>query len=126
MNPPTQIAIAVVEHDNHFLIGLRPQGVALAGRWEFPGGKVHTGESPEQAAIRECLEETGLKVRVVGQYPTTVHDYTHDSVQLNFFRCVPAAPATNPASPFVWVPRVRLGDYQFPAGNADLLQQLIG
>ncbi len=54
----TRIAIAVVEHDGNFLIGLRPSGAVLGGLWEFPGGKVEPDETPEAAAARECLEET--------------------------------------------------------------------
>ena len=50
---PTAIAVAVVEHDDRFLVGQRPAGKPLAGYWEFPGGRVEEGESPQQAAIRE-------------------------------------------------------------------------
>ena len=77
---PTIIAIAVVEHDDRFLIGQRPAGVALAGYWEFPGGKVEPDESPADAAVRECLEETGIQISVVGEYPTTRHQYDHDTL----------------------------------------------
>ena len=47
---PTEIAVAVVELDGKFLIGLRPEGIPLAGLWEFPGGKVELDESPAEAA----------------------------------------------------------------------------
>ena len=60
---PTLVAIAVVEHDGCFLVGVRPEGKPLAGFAEFPGGKVDHGETPEQAAIRECREESGLADR---------------------------------------------------------------
>src|SRR4051812_46830278 len=61
----TLVAIAVVEHDGKSLVGERPAGVALAGFAEFPGGKVEPGESPEAAAVRECIEESGLQVEIV-------------------------------------------------------------
>ena len=70
---PTRIAIAVVEHAGRYLIGRRPDGVPLAGLWEFPGGKVQLSETAEQAAERECLEETGLEVAVGEAYPAVVH-----------------------------------------------------
>ena len=73
----TLIAIAVVEQDGRFLIGQRPPGVPLAGLWEFPGGKVEPGESPEQAAIRECREEAGIEVTIVGEYPDRMERYSH-------------------------------------------------
>jgi len=122
--PIKQIAIAVVEHENRFLIGQRPDGVALAGLWEFPGGKMQSGESPEQAAVRECLEETGLVVQPKSRYPQHQHAYTHDTVQLHFIACQPLDPLAVPLAPFRWVQRGELDQYEFPAGNAELLKQL--
>ncbi|MDP6469251.1 MAG: NUDIX domain-containing protein, partial [Pirellulaceae bacterium] len=65
---PTLIAIAVVEHNGRFLVGMRPVETVLAGFSEFPGGKVEPNEVPAQAAVRECLEETGLEVEVSGAF----------------------------------------------------------
>src|SRR5689334_15758984 len=121
---PTLIAIAVVECDGRFLIGQRPPGVPLAGLWEFPGGKVESGETAETAAIRECREETGLRVQIVGEYPSHVQQYEHDRVELRFFRCEPVDPRTMPQSPYRWVERALLGDYEFPAGNRNLLKTI--
>jgi 8-oxo-dGTP diphosphatase len=118
----THIAIAVVEHDDHFLIGQRPSGVALAGLWEFPGGKVEPGETPAAAAVRECEEETGLAVSVLGTYPEAEHQYDHDHVQLHFFRCAPLDANVPPRAPFRWVARQSLSDYAFPHGNDSLLR----
>ena len=66
---PICVAIAVVQHEGRFLVGTRPAGVPLAGLAEFPGGKVHAGEMPADAAARECLEESGLTVCVGEEYP---------------------------------------------------------
>jgi len=123
---PTPIAIAVVEHEGQFLIGQRPAGVALAGLWEFPGGKIEPSESPESAAVRECVEETGLIVEPLYRFPDRVQHYEHDRVELFFIACR-LSPATQPPphEPFRWVPRVRLQDYQFPAGNTALLELLV-
>ena len=120
-----EIAIAVIEHAGKYLIGLRPEGVALAGYWEFPGGRVHIGESPEAAAVRECLEETSLAVRVVREYPVANHDYEHAAVCLHFFACeqLERALDTLPLR-FRWVPVSELGDYQFPPANTALLARL--
>jgi 8-oxo-dGTP diphosphatase len=125
---PTPIAIAVVEHEGRFLIGQRPAGVALAGLWEFPGGKIEPGETPEAAAIRECLEETGLTVQPIFRYPEQLHDYAHGSVQLFFIACRPivdpAAPFPDPRPPFRWVAREELSRHEFPAGNRNLIALL--
>jgi 8-oxo-dGTP diphosphatase len=122
---PTPIAIAVVEHEGRFLIGQRPAGAALAGYWEFPGGKIEQGETPEAAAVRECLEETGLVVEALFRYPTQIEEYEHGSVELYFVGCkVLTQEFTKPRGPFSWVARQQLDDYPFPAGNLTVLQQL--
>ncbi|HEX5105197.1 MAG TPA: (deoxy)nucleoside triphosphate pyrophosphohydrolase [Pirellulaceae bacterium] len=122
---PTPIAIAVVEHEGRFLIGQRPAGVPLAGLWEFPGGKIQPGETPEAAAVRECLEETGLAVQPLFRYPDHEQHYDHGSVQLHFIACLPAASALpNPRPPFRWVNRQHLAEYHFPAGNRGILELL--
>ena len=120
----TNIAIAVVEQNGQFLIGQRPPGVALAGLWEFPGGKVEPGETAAAAAVRECLEETGLAVEVLGTYPVHDHQYDHGAVRLQFFRCRPFDRQSEPHAPFRWVEREALSEYTFPAGNATLLEHL--
>ena len=122
----TLIAIAVVEHDGHFLVGKRPAGKPLAGYAEFPGGRVEAGETPEQAALRECQEEAGLQVEIVGSYAECLHDYSHDRIRLHFLACRPVPGNSSPQPPFEWVPRERLGELRFPEANAALLERLLG
>lgn len=123
-NPPTRIAVAVVEQGGCFLIGRRPAGVPLAGLWEFPGGKVDPGETAEQAAARECLEESGLAIEVGAPYPAVVHQYDHDRLALEFFACRPVEPKAPPKPPFRWVALAELATYPFPAANAVLIELL--
>jgi 8-oxo-dGTP diphosphatase len=120
----TPIAVAVVEHAGRFLVGRRPAGVVLAGYWEFPGGKVCERESAEEAARRECLEETGVAVEVLHAYPSQLHQYDHGRVHLQFFACRPIDPHAEPRAPFRWVRREDLPLYRFPAGNQRLLESL--
>lgn len=121
---PTSIAIAVVEHEGRFLIGQRPAGAALAGLWEFPGGKIEPGESAEEAAARECREEAGIEVEPLFRYPQRDESYSHDRVRLHFIGCRPLSESVAPRAPFRWVKREELNRYAFPTGNAEILELL--
>lgn len=122
---PLQIAVAVVEQRGLFLAALRPDDVALGGYWEFPGGKVEPRETPLEAAVRECLEETSLKVEVVETYPTRDQQYEHGRLRLHFFACRPCEVGQIAKQPFVWLSREELARCRFPAGNQDLLRILL-
>ena len=119
----TRVAIAVVEQGGCFLIGQRPEGIPLAGLWEFPGGKIQPGESNEAAAVRECLEETGIRVEAVLHLLSVGHEYSHGIVALEFVGCRPASDqCETPMQPFRWVPHAALSNYEFPAANAAILE----
>lgn len=74
------VAAALVNPDNEILLAQRPPGKRLAGRWEFPGGKVEAGESPEAALARELHEELGITVKETALEPFWFlsHDYTSE------------------------------------------------
>ncbi len=126
---PTRIAVAVVECDGQFLIGQRPPDAALAGLWEFPGGKVEPGERVADAAARECLEETGLTVRAIAELSKVTQQYAHGLVEVFFVACRPveagAVKTRTLKAPFRWVARGDLSRYEFPAANAALVKQLV-
>jgi mutator protein MutT len=122
---PVQIAVAVVRQGDHYLIGQRQTGKPLAGMWEFPGGKVVPGELPSAAASRECLEETGLAVRVLGLNSDAFYRYDHATVTLSFFDCEAVDPQQVPKHPFRWVPAGDLAKYTFPPANAALVSRLL-
>ncbi|HWB12236.1 MAG TPA: (deoxy)nucleoside triphosphate pyrophosphohydrolase [Pirellulales bacterium] len=121
----TPIAVAVVEREGCYLVGRRPDGVPLAGLWEFPGGKVEPGETPEDAAARECREEAGLEVEVGAPYATVDHQYNHGRLLLHFFACRPLDPAAAPKPRFCWIPAARLAELPFPEANASLIKELV-
>lgn len=127
IKPHQQIAVAVVERDGKFLAGLRASGQVLAGLSEFPGGKIHTGEMPADAAARECLEETGIAIIVGDIYQVVEHDYPHGRLTLHFFRCTVAGSTSNtpPTPPFRWVARDELATLRFPEANRSLLEKLL-
>lgn len=119
----TRVAIAVVEQGNSVLVGVRPASVPLPGMHEFPGGKVRNGETPAEAACRECEEETGLATEEIEPLRVVDHHYAHGDLQLHFFRCRAVGTAT-PREPFRWVPRDKLAELEFPPANADVIAAL--
>lgn len=122
--PATPIAVAIVRDGTRVLVGQRPEHVPLAGYWEFPGGKVESGESPEQAAVRECHEETGLDVRVIRLLERREHTYDHGSVALHFFLCELSGAADIPQAPYRWIDGEQLGSLRFPEANRAVLELL--
>jgi mutator protein MutT len=98
----------------------------MAGRWEFPGGKCENGESPEQAAQRECAEETGLRVRIHALRRVVHHCYPHGRVELSYYDCEPVRPDEDPApsTGFRWVAAEQLPLLAFPEANEPVLIDL--
>lgn len=124
--PRRTIAIAVVQQDDCFLVGMRQNDTDLAGYHEFPGGKVRDGESLQDAARRETLEETGVDVRINSLLLEQTHEYDHVIVDLHFFAAQPKQPGLpEPHGPFRWVGSKQLRDCRFPAGNQTLLDQML-
>lgn len=122
---PQPIAVAIVVHDDRVLIGPRGPKGPLAGLWEFPGGKIHSGETPAEAAKRECLEETGLAIRVLALTSEVDHRYVHGEVKIFFFAAEPENPLAWPQAPFTWVPIAALPAYAFPPANAEVIARLL-
>ncbi len=122
---PTRVAVAIVAGHGGYLVGVRPAGAALAGMSEFPGGKLRAEETPEQAAERECLEETGIPVRAMGILATVVERYPHGLVEVNFVDCQPLEITANPRAPFRWIAVADLASLEFPKANEKILQRLV-
>jgi 8-oxo-dGTP diphosphatase len=132
-----EIAIAVVRHQDRVLIGRRGDEGPLAGFWEFPGGKLAAGETTAAAAVRECREEAGLAITVVGTLDVVEHDYEHGPLRLSFHDCRPvdadrvdAADVgidrdNNADESFRWVTVDRLAEYKFPPANAAVVKMLM-
>ena len=75
-------AVAMVDVDGRILIAQRPEGKAMAGLWEFPGGKVEAGETPERALIRELKEELGIDIAEACLAPFTFASHTYEDFHL--------------------------------------------
>lgn len=87
MAQPAVVAAAVVIEKGRVLLTRRAEGQHLEGLWEFPGGKLEEGESPEAAVVRECREECGIEVEVADILDVTHHRYPEKEVLLLFYRC---------------------------------------
>jgi mutator protein MutT len=122
---PIRVAVAVVEKDGFYLVGLRGTDVPLAGLAEFPGGKANCDEVLADAAVRECLEETGIAVETIGEYFSVQHRYEHGLLQIHFFRCRPLELPANPRPPFRWIAASELAGLHFPEANARLTELLL-
>ncbi|HEX8323322.1 MAG TPA: 8-oxo-dGTP diphosphatase MutT [Tepidisphaeraceae bacterium] len=125
--PVLNVAVGVVVRDGLILITRRPVNVPLAGLWEFPGGKLEPGETPEAAVVRELQEELRLSVVPQRRLSQIVHDYPQARVVLTPMYCVIVAgePQAIGCSEFRWVHPHALITYDFPAANRPLLDELI-
>ena len=105
------VAAALFDHDGRVLIAQRPRGKPLAGRWEFPGGKVDAGESERQALVRELREELGIEVRAARPFMRLTHAYAERDVQLALWivERFSGAPRSLDAQAPKWVAPARLG-----------------
>src|SRR3954469_19515789 len=113
---PIRVGIGLIERQGCYLIRRRPPGSAMAGYWEFPGGKCEPGESPAEATARECREELGLGVVVGPLRRGITHRYHNAWVQLSYFDCVTEDPDADPdpCTGFRWVAAEALVGLSFP------------
>jgi len=118
-------ALALVDVDGRVLIARRPAGKAMAGLWEFPGGKVGEGETPEAAAIREAREELGVETRQSCLAPLTFasHAYADFHLLMPLFVCRTwdGRPRGAENQELAWVRPPRLADYPMPPADIPLV-----
>jgi 8-oxo-dGTP diphosphatase len=123
------VACALIDADNRVLIAQRPQGKALAGLWEFPGGKLDAGERPEQALIRELDEELGITVREACLAPLTFASHAYDDFHLlmPLYICRRWDGIVTPreGQALAWVRANKLRDYPMPPADLPLIPHLI-
>jgi len=86
-NKTIRVACAIIEHDGKILAVQRSELMMLPLKWEFPGGKIKQGESPDQCVVREVAEELNLQIKVNQPLSQVDHDYTDFSVTLYPFIC---------------------------------------
>src|SRR6266851_2104138 len=121
-------AVALIDTDGRVLIAERPEGKHLAGLWEFPGGKVQPGETPEVALIRELAEELGIDVEASCLAPFTFASYAypdfHLLMPLYVCRKWSGIVTAREDQRLAWVRPVRLADYPMPPADKPLVAML--
>lgn len=118
-------AIALIDKDGRVLIAQRPAGKSMAGMWEFPGGKVEDGETPEVALIRELHEELGIETWSSCLAPLTFasHSYPDFHLIMPLFACRKwdGIPIAREGQTLAWVRPEKLRDYPMPPADIPLI-----
>jgi len=122
------VACALIDTDGRVLIAERPEGRPLAGLWEFPGGKVETGERPEQTLIRELKEELGISVNEACLAPLTFasHAYPDFHLLMPLYVCRrwDGAVTAQEGQKLRWVMPNRLREFPMPPADEPLISHL--
>jgi 8-oxo-dGTP diphosphatase len=118
-------AVALIDAEGRVLLAQRPEGKSLAGLWEFPGGKVEQGESPEAALIRELREELGIDTWQSCLAPLTFasHAYENFHLLMPLFACRrwQGIPEPREGQKLAWVRPAAMRDYPMPPADLPLI-----
>ena len=121
-------ACALIDTDGRVLLAQRPPGKPMAGLWEFPGGKVESGERPEDTLIRELREELGIVVQEPCLAPLTFasHAYPDFHLLMPLYVCRrwEGTPVAQEGQTLAWVRPNRLRDYPMPPADEPLISHL--
>ena len=121
-------AVALIDPDGRVLLAQRPPGKHLAGMWEFPGGKVHQGESPEAALIRELAEELDIQTdaKCLAPFTFASHAYENFHLLMPLYVCRVWQGIARPmeGQTLAWVRPAQLTDYEMPPADIPLIAML--
>ena len=121
----TVVAAALIREDGAILLTQRPAGKSMAGLWEFPGGKLEAGETPEQALVRELKEELGISIDPTALKPLTFASHSYESfhllMPLYICRQWPGSISPQEGQETAWVKPEQLASYPMPPADLPLI-----
>ena len=121
------VTAAIIKKDNKFLIAKRKEG-HLANKWEFPGGKLESNETPEDCLKRELHEEFGIET-IIGKYlATSIYDYPHIKIKLMAYEVeyISGEFILNDHQEIKWVTKEDLSNYEFAPADIPIVNEILG
>ena len=121
-----EVVAALIWRGDKFMICQRPAHKACGLLWEFVGGKVESGETKEQALIRECREELGVELSVGDVFMDVVHEYPDLTVHLTLFNAAIAEgiPQKLEHNDIKWITYTEIGEYEFCPADVEILREI--
>ena len=116
---------AIIKDGDRYLVGQRAANKAQGGLWEFMGGKIEPGETPEQALARECREELALEIEDEHIIDSVVHEYPEKTIRLTLISCSPKSgsiPKALEHQQIRWVTRAEMDTLDFAPADRELIQ----
>lgn len=121
-----EVVGAIIKDGDRYLVGQRAAHKSQGGLWEFMGGKIEPGETPEQALARECREELDLEIENERIIDSVVHEYPEKTIRLTLIECTPkvgSTPRPNEHQDIRWVTREEMEVLDFAPADRDLIRK---
>ena len=123
-----EVVGAIIKDGDRYLVGQRAVNKAQGGLWEFMGGKIEPGETPEQALARECREELGLEIESECIIDSVIHEYPEKTIRLTLISCSPktgSIPKALEHQQIRWVTREEMDALDFAPADRELIRKQI-
>ncbi len=122
----TEVVAALIRRDDKFMICQRPQNKSRGLLWEFVGGKVESGETMEQALVRECREELGITVEVGTRFMEVTHEYPDITVHLTLFNATvnQGTPRLIEHNDLRWITADEIRNYEFCPADEEIVERI--
>ncbi len=124
-----EVVGAIIRDGDRYLVGQRAANKSQGGLWEFMGGKIEPGETPEQAIARECREELDLEIENECIIDSVIHEYPEKTIRLTLISCSPKSgsiPKALEHQQIRWVTREEMDAIDFAPADRELIGRIIG